>query len=301
MSSQWSLIGEGEVFLGLRFNGMLRSVGQCKQFKMDVSEESKELKNYQGGGGLADQVSWIAKIEVSLEFASLSAKNLAMAMRGEDSSLAAATVTDQLHTAYQGGYLPLAGIGPTMVSVTVNPSGWITETAYALGDLVKPTTGTHFYKCTTAGSSGLSEPTWKTDGTTNTDGTVTWTDMGTMELTAAEFEVRKSGIFIPEVATKIAPTGTPVKVTYTKTAGTIIETLINAASEYHLVFDGSNFARDGKPMSVDLYRVKFSPPKELSFIGDDFASLTLTGSVLQDDTKIGTGISKFASIKMVEA
>lgn len=57
---------------------------------------------------------------------------------------------------------------------------WVANTAYAEDDLVRPTglstfTG-YVYKCTTAGTSGGSEPTWPTtsEGTV-VDGTVTWT------------------------------------------------------------------------------------------------------------------------------
>jgi len=56
---------------------------------------------------------------------------------------------------------------------------WEATTAYVLGDTVNPTAGKENgfkYVCTTAGTSGASEPTWKTtEGETNTDGTVTWT------------------------------------------------------------------------------------------------------------------------------
>ncbi|MBF0424671.1 MAG: hypothetical protein HQL66_02470 [Magnetococcales bacterium] len=187
MASQWSLIGEGEIFLGLCSGGPLRSAGQVKEFKLEVSEETKELKNYQGGGGLADQVSWISKVEASFHFLSLSAKNLAMALHGDNADLASGTVSNQSHTAYAGGFLPLDGIGPSAVTVTVDPPAWSATTAKAVGEIVKPGTGTHFYRCTEAGSTGATEPTWPTDGSTVTDGTVTWQDAGTMVLTTAEF------------------------------------------------------------------------------------------------------------------
>ncbi|MFC3833504.1 hypothetical protein [Deinococcus rufus] len=52
--------------------------------------------------------------------------------------------------------------------------------AYALGDLVTPTTPNgHYYEVTAAGTTSGTEPTgWKTDGTTNTSGTVVFTDQG---------------------------------------------------------------------------------------------------------------------------
>lgn len=124
--------------------------------------------------------------------------------------------------------------------------------------------------------------------------------MGTMTLTTGEFQIKSAGIYIPEESTKIAASGTPVMIGYSKSAGTVIQTLIKAADEYRVVFAGTNFARAGKPLSVDLFRVKFSPTKDLSFIGDDFAGLTLTAAVLKDDTRQGVDISAFAEIRMVE-
>ncbi len=52
------------------------------------------------------------------------------------------------------------------------------NTAYAVGDVIKPTTyASHSYKCTTAGTSHAStEPTWTTtNGATTTDGTAVFT------------------------------------------------------------------------------------------------------------------------------
>lgn len=299
-SSQWSLIGEGEIFLGLRSGGPLRAVGQVKEFKLEVSEETKEMKNYQGGGGLADQVSWISKVEATLNFLSLSAKNLALAMRGSNTDLVSGSASAKTYTAYAGGFLPLEGIGISGETVTIDPSAWTATTAKVVGDIVKPNAGTHFYKCSVAGSTGATEPTWVTNGGNVTDGSVTWKDMGEMALAATEYLVKSAGLFIPENSIKIATTGTPVKVAHTMSAGTSIQTLIKAAEEYRVFFSGTNFARAGKPFSVDLFRTKFSPAKDLSFIGDDFAGLTLTASILKDDSRQGNDISAFCEIKMAE-
>jgi len=58
-------------------------------------------------------------------------------------------------------------------------SDWAASTSYSVGDIVKPTSGneTGFcYICSTAGTSGASEPTWPTTrGTTVADNTVVWT------------------------------------------------------------------------------------------------------------------------------
>ena len=62
---------------------------------------------------------------------------------------------------------------------------WITDHAYTVGQYVIPTTfGSisgdvgKIFKCTTAGTSGVSEPTWPTtEGGTVVDGGVTWTEV----------------------------------------------------------------------------------------------------------------------------
>lgn len=62
-------------------------------------------------------------------------------------------------------------------SAPATATAWLATTAYVLGDWVEPTTPNGFvYKCTAAGTSGGSEPTWPTtEGGTVVDGTVTWT------------------------------------------------------------------------------------------------------------------------------
>jgi hypothetical protein len=56
---------------------------------------------------------------------------------------------------------------------------WATSTAYALNDLRMPTSAKEngiYYKCTTAGTSGATEPVWPTTiGATVADGTAVWT------------------------------------------------------------------------------------------------------------------------------
>ncbi len=70
---------------------------------------------------------------------------------------------------------------PTTIEATVDDDAgattWLASTAYALDDLVLPTVANgYYYKCTTAGTSGTTEPTWPTtEGATVTDGTVVWT------------------------------------------------------------------------------------------------------------------------------
>lgn len=53
---------------------------------------------------------------------------------------------------------------------------WVNQTLYAAGDMVIPTTPKgHFYRCTTSGTSGATEPTWPLTGSATVgDGTAQW-------------------------------------------------------------------------------------------------------------------------------
>jgi len=59
----------------------------------------------------------------------------------------------------------------------ISKDAWVASTAYSLGDYVLPTTPNgYYYKCTTAGTSDSSEPTWPaTIGDTVNDNTAVWT------------------------------------------------------------------------------------------------------------------------------
>ena len=298
-TTQQSYIGIGQVFIGKRSGGAMRFVGQVPEFKLDVTEEVKELKDHViGGGGIADSVSFVSKVEASITFESLDVKNLALALRGANTDVASTTNTDIAYTAYPDSLLPLDGIGHTEVSVTVSPLvTWEAGEDYTVDQIIKPVIGTHFYKCKVAGTSDATEPTWETDGTDTTDGTVTWTDMGLMALTSDDYEINSAGIFIKD-SSRIDVAGTPVTVTHTTSVGYQIQALIGAGEEYRIVFAGKNFARNGLPLKMDIFRAKISPSKELSLIGDDFAKLTMTATVMADDTKTGTDISVFCKIDM---
>ncbi|MDQ6989209.1 MAG: hypothetical protein Q9M19_04940 [Mariprofundaceae bacterium] len=59
--------------------------------------------------------------------------------------------------------------------LTVN--AWAASTAYAVGDIVRPTTwNNRLFQCVAAGTSGSTEPTWNTAnlGDETADNTVTW-------------------------------------------------------------------------------------------------------------------------------
>lgn len=77
-----------------------------------------------------------------------------------------------------------ADLGDARCGVRLDPPTWQASTAYTkratgdakTGSVVKPTTANdRYFRCSVAGTSGGTEPTWNTTlGGTTTDGTVTW-------------------------------------------------------------------------------------------------------------------------------
>ncbi|MBF0421896.1 MAG: hypothetical protein HQL73_02770 [Magnetococcales bacterium] len=270
-------------------------LGQVEKLEMNVSEDVKELQDYTTlAGGIVDSVTRIKKVELAMTMVDASPENIALAFYGKNTAGASSTITSESHTANAGALTLLSGTGFTGVTATVAPSVWTATHAYAMGDVVEATSSpSHFYVCTAAGTSGSSEPTWKTDGTATTDGSVTWSDKGMLALTSGtDFQVNSAGLFFP-AGGRVPSTDVPITVTYTRAQSYIIEGATMAGNEYKLVWAGQNAADAGSPIRMTCHRVKFSPGKKISMIASDFIRLDFSGSLLMDDSITGEGLSKY--------
>jgi hypothetical protein len=113
-----------------------------------------------------------------------------------------------------------------------------------------------------------------------------------------DFALTNAGIVILE--TGGISDGDTVGVDYTKDDADVVQALTNSGDEYELIFDGLNEAETGKSVTVKVYRVKFSPAAALGFIGEDFGELSLEGSVLNDASKIGAGVSAYFQVALAK-
>ncbi|MGA8849705.1 MAG: major capsid protein [Dehalococcoidia bacterium] len=110
--------------------------------------------------------------------------NFLKATRSNIQDLEAAVIEQKakaLRHEFENAFLNADGTSnqPTGLYSLLHGTAWAATTAYALGDFVVPSAGLENgfrYECTTAGTSGASEPAWPTaEGATKTDGTVVWT------------------------------------------------------------------------------------------------------------------------------
>jgi len=86
--------------------------------------------------------------------------------------------------------------------------------------------------------------------------------------------------------------------TTTVTTVATIQALTTGAQTFEMVFAGVNEAATGKTVTVTVHRAKIGAAQGLSFIGDDFGALEITGEVLIDTSIIADDLSQFFEIEM---
>jgi len=151
------------------------------------------------------------------------------------------------------------------------PPAWQASTAYSVGQIISPNASNgHFYECTVAGTSGATSPSsWPTDGSTLTDGTVTWQDMGTQTTIATE------ALTFDSSGKLTVPAG--------NIAGITASGLADGAA--NLTFQWSLYNSTGTPFLTQVA----GPSTTSSTSQDGFGSGTLTDyNIGSDGTIMGT-------------
>ena len=100
MSDTRDYFGSGTIYIQQRnlAGAALRPIGNCQKLTLDIADESKELKNYEGGGGLINKVTRIKGVTAKITADSFSAENLALALRGTSASNTGVTaITGEAH------------------------------------------------------------------------------------------------------------------------------------------------------------------------------------------------------------
>lgn len=122
---------------------------------------------------------------------------------------------------------------------------------------------------------------------TGTGGTPTY-------VAGTDYEVRDAGIYFLE-GSAIAEAAV-LEIDYSYAAYQRIETQINAAKEYAVLFEGLNEAQGGAYVIINFWRWKAGLPATFALIGEDFGTLSVTGQLLADTSK-GAGLSQYMRIR----
>ncbi len=120
-----SFIGAGSIYIKPADDSApLLPVGNFSQFQFSFEEDKKELKNYLGGGGNRNTLSWISSISASLTAHDFTAENLAMALRGSATSGSTTAITDEQHTSFgiAGELIPFIRMPDLSKTITVKDS-----------------------------------------------------------------------------------------------------------------------------------------------------------------------------------
>lgn len=116
-----SYIGKGNIFLA-PYSGAaaLRPLGNCSTLTINKSKEEKSLLDFTDTeGGKANSIERISAVNFNFTAHDLSADNATLLTRGTKTAVTSGTVTDESHTAYQGGLVLFDNIPDITASVTV--------------------------------------------------------------------------------------------------------------------------------------------------------------------------------------
>lgn len=296
--------GRGRFTLRPLAGGRPFELGNVVSLSETIESDRTSRQNYQDvGGGELDVVETITSVAFEMTANDITPQNIAIGMRGSFEALGSLAITDEAGVVWQGTRTAFRNLPDPVVAVVLEITGGTraNTTAYALGDTIIDTG--RGYVATVGGISAGTAPTYPTNLSTVTDGTVTWKDVGPVALVADVDYARtphgvimlaaSNGRFSPDLPI-------PVEISYTRNPQFLVQALVDAGQEYEMIYHGLNEVDSGNPLTGRYFRVKFSPTSGFNRQGgDDFSELTLTGTVLQDESRIGAGLSKFMEFSMI--
>lgn len=214
-------IPKSQLFLAIRnADGDLsahQDIGPGQEANLSVEVTTAELPNLEAElGGLLERktISRVFTLETSIAGRAEHIMALWGMGNWEDVTVSATPVTGEI-SGYVGvgaaiflgmnsvARIPAKDVSSVTVAVEA-PAARANTTAYAFGAIVEPATPNGNWYMNVApsgGTSGASAPTFPTDGSTVTDGTVTWRDMGTKTYSATtdyDLFAAEGTVMIPE-------------------------------------------------------------------------------------------------------
>jgi hypothetical protein len=119
--SEYSYVGKGKIYVAKRSPaGALRFLGNCTTLELTPDTADIDLEDaVNAGGGLDDSITRINFLGVQLNMRNLSPDNLALALLGAVTPVAAGAIVDEEHAAYKGGLVRLNNIPDPAVALVV--------------------------------------------------------------------------------------------------------------------------------------------------------------------------------------
>ena len=106
-----------------------RDVGNTSAFTFNFTETRQELRDYRDpAGGIDASTARIETVTAVLDLRHFTAKNLALALWGDDSALAATPIVDEAHVAHLGGFVPTDRLINTTVAPVVRVGATTVDT-----------------------------------------------------------------------------------------------------------------------------------------------------------------------------
>lgn len=124
-------------------------------------------------------------------------------------------------------------------------------------------------------------------------------EVGATVVDTDDYVVERAGIrFKDTVTTSGLVADADITISYTASSVIDVEALISGAPQVSVRLIGED-AVSGEPSTARFYKVKLGLAGDVSMIGDDFANLSLSMTIEEDPTIIGTGLSKFLKLQQL--
>lgn len=299
--------GRGRFILKPIGGGRPFELGNVTGFTESIEIDRQSRQDYTtAAGGELDVTERVSSYTFQATCNDITPQNLAAAFLANHELVGAQAVTDEVVDSWAGTRVGFRYIPDPSQEVTVtvaDDTEWTAETEVATGAVLVD--GGQAYIATEGGTTGATEPTWPTAHGTVTDGDVTWQHIGAAALVAGDdYDRTPHGIRIKDEPVTIhypdADTLVPLSVAYSRNPQHMLQALAAAQQEFELRWEGLNAVDGGNPLSATYFRVKLSPTSGFRrHGGDDFAELTLSGTVLADETRTGAGLSRFVEMVMI--
>lgn len=299
--------GRGRFILKPIGGGRPFELGNVTNFTESIEVDRQSRQDFTtAAGGELDVDENVSSFTFEATCNDITPKNIAAGFLANLERIGAQSVADEEVESWSGTRVGFRYLPDPDQSVSIAVAGdttWTATTAVAKGAVLVEATDA--YIATTAGETDATEPTWPVGNGTVTDGTVVWQRLGKATLEAGDdYDRTPHGIRVKDTPVNIAypddETMVPLKATYERNPQYLIQALAASQQVFELRWEGLNSVDSGNPLHATYFRVKLSPTSGFQrHGGDDFAELTLTGTVLSDDARTGAGLSKFVEMAMI--